>query len=136
MAQTGRVLGVALAYGVAAVHLLLVATMLSGGLLAWRWPRVILVHAPLAAALLAVNLVGADCPLTTLELYLRELGGAQPYTGGFVAHYLVEPVHRAGITPGVRVAMYVIAIVPNVVAYTVLCWRLIARRAGARPLAA
>ena len=109
-----------LADGVAAIHLAVVVFMLTGGLLAWRWPRLVWVHAPVALAILAINLAGSPCPLTDLELHLRRLAGLPGYPDGFIAHYLVDPVHSAGLTSTVRVIIYAVAIIPNVVAYSVI----------------
>jgi Protein of Unknown function (DUF2784) len=123
MRDNGDVPGVIWADAVAALHLAAIAFMLTGGLLGWRWPRLLWVHAPIAATILGFNVAGADCPLTTLELHLRQWGGEPPYTGGFIGHYLVQPIHPAGITPGVEAAIYAIAITPNVVGYGVLAAR-------------
>src|SRR4051794_10116106 len=79
----GRVL---LANAVAVLHAAVVLFMLTGALLALRWPRLVLVHVPVALAVLAVNLSGAPCPITTVELALRERAGAPPYAGGFLGH--------------------------------------------------
>ena len=111
--------------GVAVLHLAAVVFMLTGGLLGWRWPRLLWAHVPLSVAILAVNLAGDDCPLTDLELRLRAAAGLPPYTDGFIGHYLVTPLHPQGITPGVQV----VAVAPNVLAYSVL----IARRTRSRP---
>lgn len=108
---------------VVAAHLAVILTMLTGGLLAWRWPRLVRVHAPVAISILALNLANSDCPLTALELWLRERGGRPAYSGGFVSHYLVQPWHPHGVTPAVRLAVYAIAVGPNLVAYAVLCRR-------------
>ena len=105
---------------VAVFHLAVVLFMLTGGLLAWRWPRLVWVHAPVALVILAINLAGAACPVTDLELHLRRLAGEAGYADGFIAHYLVDPVHSAGLTPGVRMIIYAIAIIPNAVAYSVI----------------
>lgn len=106
-----------LADGVAALHLASVGVLLAGGLLAWRWPRLLWVHAPVSVAIVAVNVAGLDCPLTTLELHLRALAGEPAYTGGFIGHYLVRPVYARGITPTVEIVIYAAALVPNIVAY-------------------
>jgi Protein of Unknown function (DUF2784) len=127
-------LGLTWADGVAAVHLAAIVFMLTGGFLAWRWPRLLWRHAPLAAAILAINLARADCPLTVLELRLREAAGERPYSGGFIGHYLVEPVHSGGITPGVQLTLYLVALMPNIVAYGFLAARHRAR-ARAQPSA-
>ena len=115
-----------LADAVAAVHLAAVLTLVGGGLLALRWRRLVWVHVPVAAAVAAVNRLGADCPLTELELSLRARAGEHGYGNGFIGHYLVEPLHPAGLTPGVQVLIYAVAVVPNVVAYGVIgaaAWR-------------
>lgn len=116
---------------VAGTHLLLIGIMLIGGLLAWRWRGLLWLHIPCALAILAVNLLGADCPLTTWELGLRTAAGDQPYGNGFISHYLIEPWHPRGITATVRQAIYGIAIVPTVVAYAVLLARRRRPHAGA-----
>ncbi len=117
-----------LADTVAGIHLAAVGFMLTGALLAlWR-PRVLWLHLPVAAGILAVNRAGADCPLTELELALRARAGEPGYTGGFIGHYLVEPVHASGITPGVQAVIYTLAVAPNVAAYAVLATRAARRR--------
>lgn len=116
-------LAVLIADLIAGIHLLLIVIMLVGGLLAWRWPRMLWLHIPCAAAILAVNLLGADCPLTTIELALRRAGGQPGYDGGFISHYLIKPWHPLGITATVRQVIYGVAILPNVVAYAGLLVR-------------
>ena len=117
-----------LAGAVAVVHLLAVALLLSGALLALRWPRLLPVHLVVAGAILAVNLAGADCPLTDLEQALRDAAGEAPYSGGFISHYLIEPWHPAGITPGVSLGIYAAALTPNLLGAALL----VARRRAAR----
>ncbi len=122
-----------LADGVAALHLAAVVLMLAGGVLALRRPRLLWAHVPVALAILAVNRAGADCPLTDLELVLRSRAGEAPYGGGFIGHYLVEPMHPGGITPSVQLVIYALAVLPNAVAYALLVRRAL-RRAGRPPV--
>ncbi|MGY1824037.1 DUF2784 domain-containing protein [Geodermatophilus sp. SYSU D00079] len=121
------------AYAVAAVHALAVALMVTGALLALRWPRVLLVHAPVAAAILAVHLAGAPCPLTEWELALRERAGVPPYTGGFLGHHVFSPLGLEVTSPGVQAGIYTVALVPNAVGYGLLAVRALQRRSGRRP---
>ncbi len=118
---------------VAGAHLLVIVVMLVGGFAIWRRPRMAWVHIPCALAILVVNVLGVDCPLTSLELWLREAGGQQPYSGGFISHYLIEPWHPDGITPGIRKGIYAVAVVPNALAYAVLLIRWL--RLGSNPRA-
>jgi hypothetical protein len=122
-----------LADTVAALHLAAVALMLTGGVLALRRPSLLWAHVPVALAVLGVNRAGADCPLTDLELALRERAGEAVYGGGFIGHYLVEPIHPGGITPSVQVVIYALAVLPNAVAYPLLARRAL-RRCGPRPV--
>lgn len=122
--------GVLWAHLVAVVHALAVVLMVTGALVALRRPRVLLLHAPVAAAILAVNLAGAPCPLTTLELALRERAGGEPYGGGFLGHYVLAPLGLDVGSPAVQAGVYVVAVTPNVVGYGLLAAR--AARDGVR----
>lgn len=115
--------GVLWAHLVAVVHALAVVLMVTGALVALRRPRVLLLHAPVAAAILAVNLAGAPCPLTTLELALRERAGGEPYGGGFLGHYVLAPLGLDVGSPAVQAGVYVVAATPNVIGYGLLAAR-------------
>jgi hypothetical protein len=113
----------ALAEGVAVLHGLVVLVMLTGALVALRRPRFVLVHAPVALAVLAVNLAGADCPLTDLELALRARVGQAPYRGGFLGHHVFEPLGLDVTATATQIGVYAVAIGLNVVGYTLLARR-------------
>ena len=68
-----------LANAVALLHATAVLFMLTGSLLALRWPGVLWLHVPVSLAILGLYLTGSDCPLTTLELALREQAGEPGY---------------------------------------------------------
>ncbi len=67
------------------------AVIVLGSGMGWRWVRNLYFRAAHLAAILLVcveALIGASCPLTTLENRLRMLGGGRPYAGAFVGHLL------------------------------------------------
>ena len=107
----------------AVAHGAAVVLMLTGGLAALRWPRVVLVHAPVALAVLGVNLAGADCPLTDLERRLIADAGGVPYRGGFLEHYLFAPVGLDVHAAVVQLGMYTLALGLNVAGYGLLAAR-------------
>ena len=111
-----------MAYSVAAAHAAAVVLLLTGALLALRWGRLVPVHLSVTAAIVAVHLAGADCPLTTWERALRERAGAG-YDGGFLDHYLFGPLGLAGGNPSVQLATYVVVLLPNLVGYGILLAR-------------
>lgn len=108
------------AHAVAFLHAAAVLFMLTGALLAVRWPRLVLLHAPVALAILAVNLAGADCPLTDLELALR---GSAGYDGGFLGHYLFGPLGLDEQAPGTQLGIYSTAFGLNALGYGLLIRR-------------
>ena len=121
-----------LANAVAVLHAVAVVFMLSGALLALRWPRVIRIHVPVALAILVVHLTGSDCPLTAWELELRERAGEPGYRGGFLGHYLTEPLGLPIEATSTQLAIYVVALLPNLVGYGMLGLRHHHDRAAAR----
>ncbi len=108
---------------VAVLHGLAVVLMVTGALLALRWPQVLWVHVPVALAILVLYATNSDCPLTTLELWLRELAGEPGYRGGFLGHYVTEPMGFPIRATSTQVGIYVTALVPNVVGYGLLAAR-------------
>ena len=111
------------AHLVAVVHALAVVLMVTGALVALRHPRVLLLHAPVAAAILAVHLAGVPCPLTDLELALRRRAGGEPYTGGFLGHHVFAPLDLDVGSPAVQAGIYTVALLPNVLGYGLLALR-------------
>jgi hypothetical protein len=118
---------VVLAGAVAALHGAAVLFMLTGSLIALRWSRALWLHVPVSLAILGLYLTGSDCPLTSLELALRERAGAPGYHGGFIGHYVTEPLGFPIGATSTQVAIYVLAFLPNVFGYGVLAAREIRR---------
>jgi Protein of Unknown function (DUF2784) len=105
---------------VALVHAAAVLFMLIGSLLALRWPRLLWLHVPVSLVILALYLTGSDCPLTTWELALREAAGEPGYRGGFIGHYITEPLGFPIEATSTQVGICVVAFLPNVVGYGLL----------------
>ena len=106
-----------LADAVAVAHLCFVLFVVLGALLALRWPRAMWLHLPAAAWGAAVELAGWYCPLTPLELTLREHAGDQGYAGGFVAHYVLPVLYPTTLTRPVQVLLGLAVVAINVVIY-------------------
>ena len=119
--------GVLLAGAVAVLHAAAVLFMVSGSLLALRWPRLLWLHVPVSLAILALYVTGSDCPLTTWELALRESAGEPAYRGGFIGHYVTDPLGFPVRETGTQIGIYVAAFLPNVVGYGLLAARYLRR---------
>ena len=62
-----------------------------GGIKNWRWVRnhwFRFVHLLGIGIVVAQAWAGIICPLTTLEMWLREKGGGAVYQGSFIEHWL------------------------------------------------
>lgn len=67
------------------------ALVVLGGLLGWRWvrnPWFRWIHLIAIGVVIAEEWLGAICPLTTLETYLRLRAGNAVYQGSFIAHWI------------------------------------------------
>ena len=91
--------------------------LVAGGFLARRRPRVTRAHLGALVVSAAIYGGGLDCPLTDLEKSLRHRAGAPVYTDGFIAHYLVSPVHPGGMTDTVGTGLFATVVALTVVAY-------------------
>ena len=80
-------------------------------------------HVPVSLAILAIYLTGSDCPLTTLELALRERAGEPGYTGGFIGHYITEPLGFPIEATSTQVGIVIAVLVPNLIGYGLLLTR-------------
>ena len=98
-------------------HFAFIAFLVVGGPAGRRWPRLVPVHVAAIAATAAINLSGSDCPLTVAEKHLVRRAGREPYEGGFISHYLVEPVHPTGIDGRVNLVLLSAWMVPTTVVY-------------------
>jgi hypothetical protein len=114
---------VLLANAVALLHAAAVLFMLTGSLLALRWPRLLWLHVPVSLAILGIYLTGSDCPLTSLELSLREHAGQPGYTGGFIGHYITEPLGFPIEATSTQLGVYALALLPNLIGYGLLLTR-------------
>ena len=65
--------------------------VLAGNLRGWRWVNALwfrLAHLVAIVVVVAETWLGMLCPLTTLEMWLRERAGVTGYGGGFIEHWL------------------------------------------------
>ena len=111
------------------VHLAFVLFVVLGGLLVLRWPRVAWVHVPVALYGAAIEFIGFICPLTPLEVWLRQRGGEAGYSGGFIEHYITAALYPTGLTRDIQLVLGTAVLVLNGIVYAVWLQR---RRASRR----
>jgi hypothetical protein len=107
------------------IHFAFVAFVLLGAFFALRWPRVTAIHLVAVLWAAVVEFAGWVCPLTPLENWLRRQAGGGDYRSDFIARYLFPLLYPQGLTREVQIALGILVIVVNVVAYG---WVLRSRR--------
>lgn len=105
------------------VHLGFVVFVVAGGILVLRWPGLAWVHVPAAAWGILIEYAGWICPLTPLEVALRQRGGEAGYAGGFIEHYVTAVLYPSGLSRAVQIGLGTLALALNVFVY----WRLVVR---------
>lgn len=109
-----------LADAVLVLHLAFIVFAVAGGLLLWRWPRVVWLHVPAVLWGVGIELSGGMCPLTPLENRLRQFAGEAGYAVGFIEHYLLPLIYPPGLTPAWQWLLGGGLAVFNVLVYA--CW--------------
>lgn len=115
------------------VHLFFVLFVALGGLLILRWRWVAWLHLPAALWGAFVELTGRICPLTPLEVSLRELGGEQGYEGGFIDHYITSWIYPEGLTREMQLGLGIAVLVINVVVYVLAFHTRVGERLRKKP---
>lgn len=106
-----------LADALVVVHLAFTAFVIFGGFLTWRWRWMPALHLPALAWGCWVEVSHSICPLTPLENHLRHLGGEAGYSGGFLAHYLVQILYPPGLTWHIQYLLASVLVLINIIAY-------------------
>ncbi len=103
--------------GVMVVHFGFILFVVLGAALLVRWPRLVWLHVPALAWGLWIELSGGVCPLTPLEVELREAAGQAGWSGGFIERYLTPIIYPEGLTRGTQALVAGILLVVNGVLY-------------------
>ncbi|MES2918061.1 MAG: DUF2784 domain-containing protein [Pseudomonadota bacterium] len=93
-----------------------------GGFLLHWWPKLAWLHLPVVTWGVLIAAIGWTCPLTPLENRLRVAGGAAPYQGGFIEHYITAGLYPDGLPSRVLLAMGIALLLINAVAYGLFWW--------------
>jgi hypothetical protein len=104
-------------------HLAFVLFVLLGGLLVLRWPKLAWLHLPAVVWGALIELNGWICPLTPLEVALREAAGGTGYRGDFLQHYIVALLYPEGLTRTMQLGFGGLVLLINTAIYVVILRR-------------
>lgn len=102
-----------------------------GGFLAWKWPKLLLVHFLIGSWNTIIVLVDFPCPLTAAEKSLRRDAGQVPYEGGYIKHYVDGTVYPAGYTWLAEIIAFSLVLI----SYLGFAWIMLRRRQRRRAAA-
>jgi hypothetical protein len=105
------------------LHLAFVLFVVLGGFLVLRRPKLAWLHVPAALWGALIEFVGWICPLTPLEVALRQAAGSAGYSGDFLEHYLVAVMYPEGLTREVQFALGAVVVVLNAAIYAAVLRR-------------
>lgn len=105
------------------LHLVFIAFVVLGAVLAARWQCLALVHIPAAVWGFFVEITGHVCPLTSAENFLRIKAGQLGYTESFIEHYLLAIIYPAGLTREIQFVLAAAVAAINVTIYGWLYYR-------------
>ena len=106
-----------LAQAVLVVHAAFIVFVAVGGFLVLRWPKLAWIHVPCLVWGVAIVIGGWICPLTPLELALRERAGMPLYSGGFMDQYLMPWVYPEQVGQGAKIFLGLLTAAVNVAIY-------------------
>ncbi|MBL03869.1 MAG: hypothetical protein CL486_10265 [Acidobacteria bacterium] len=108
-------------------HMGFVLFVVLGGLAVYWRPWVLWLHVPAVLWGVSIEWVGAVCPLTLVENWLRNQAGEAGYAGDFIQQYLLPTLYPAGLTREIQIVLGAAALGINIGVYFSL-WR--RRRCG------
>jgi len=109
---------------VVVLHFLFVVFAVLGGFLVWRWRWVAWLHVPAAIWAVMIEFGGWICPLTPLEVWLRQQAGQGGYEGGFLAHYVTPLLYPEPLTREIQIMLGAALLILNAAIY----WRAFRKR--------
>jgi hypothetical protein len=101
-----------------------------GGFLVLKWKRWAWLHVPAVVWAALISFAGWICPLTPLEIWLRERGGSIAYRSGFIEHYILPVVYPPTdvLTRPVQIVLGVLVLGINLGIYGLVLRRIVKRK--------
>lgn len=92
------------------LHYVVMAYIVFGGFLVWRWRWTLPLHVAFIIWAVISLITPVTCPLTWLENYFRHLGGLPPLNGGFISTYITGVLYPTNDVLLVQIIVGVIVI--------------------------
>lgn len=98
------------------LHLAFLLFTVFGGLLMFRWKWIWKFHFPTLVWGFILQVFLLNCPLTTLEKYLRLKASQSTYQGGFIEYYLISILYPS-ISANSHLILGILLVISNLIIY-------------------
>ena len=112
-----------LADSVVLIHLCFIVFSVFGGFLVIRRRWWVWVHIPAVLWAALIEFGGWLCPLTPIENWLRQAGGAAGYEAGFVENYIVHIIYPSSLTRQTQIVLGLLVLAINLCIYVWVLYR-------------
>ncbi len=102
------------------LHFSFILFVIFGGLLVLRWRKLIWLHLPAVVWGAWIEFSGWICPLTPLEIRLREIAGQGAYNRSFTEEYILPLIYPEALTRELQIMIGIGVILINVVIYGII----------------
>ncbi len=102
---------------VVVVHFAFVLFVVFGGFLLFWSKRFAWIHLPAVLWAIVIEFAGWICPLTPLEISLREKGGELAYRSGFIEHYILPVLYPTILTRRLQFILGFLVFAINILIY-------------------
>ena len=106
------------------IHLCFIAFSVLGGFLVLKWRWCVCFHIPAVLWAALIEFRGWLCPLTPIENWLRQAGGAAGYKAGFIEHYIVPIIYPSSLTQKMQITLGLLVLTINLCIYGWVWYRL------------
>ncbi len=99
------------------IHFGFILFVVFGGLLVYRYKKVIYFHIPALIWGVLIEFYGWICPLTVMENKLRSHYGYGAYSSGFIEHYIIPVIYPVELTTAIQIILSIALILFNIFVY-------------------
>ncbi|MDI6852719.1 MAG: DUF2784 domain-containing protein [Deltaproteobacteria bacterium] len=115
-------------------HFAFVLFVIFGGVLVLKWRSLAWIHIPAFLWGALAELAGWVCPLTPLEIWLREKGGGLAYRTDFIEYYVLPLLYPAALTRNLQIFLGFLVLSVNLGLYAWTLWKTEQHKRRGKPI--
>jgi len=99
------------------IHLIFIFFVVFGGILIFKWKRMLFLHPPCFLWGCCIEFFGWTCPLTPLENYFRQKAGEPTYASDFTDRYIYPIIYPENLSTELQTQLGVLLVIFNLMVY-------------------